>query len=360
MKSTVLFLALIACGHAAFSQAPAPSAPTAKRITITRTHADAEGKTVTETWIAEGESPETILRDMVAEAEGIRKVEIEQYNRWGEKEPIFYFRRAGEQPEVIAEGHPTNIQESDDAAIMAYLYAEEADKAHDRAQVVYVNRYTRTGNGNCAALGVRVVGHWGQDVGASITGLIEKGGAQAAGLQRGDIIRKVDEFEVVDYETLAFALGHYRPGDEVNVSFTRGDDYETRKVTLTGWGDLPGYSASPRPDCEPAQAIQEPAEASIPATATDTRKPVEALEPGDLRMFPNPTDGPVEISFTVDPGPLHVSVTDAGGRVVFQERSENGAGRYDGRIDLGRLAPGQYLLTVKQGDRVFTQQIVKQ
>src|SRR5690606_19557140 len=97
-----------------------------------------------------------------------------------------------------------------------------------------------------------------------------------------------------------------------------------------------------------------------PATATDSRKVIEALEPGDLRMFPNPTDGPVEVSFTTAPGPLHVSVTDANGRIVFQDRSENGAGRYDGRIDLDKFAPGQYLLTVTQGDRVFTQQIVKQ
>jgi hypothetical protein len=360
MKSSILLLALFVCSQSAFSQTSTPSAPSAKRITITRSHADADGKTVTEAWIAEGESPETILRDMVTEAEGIRKVEIEQFNRWGEKEPIFYFRRAGEQPEVITGGQPKDTQESDDAAIMAYLAARDAAGEESPKRVFHVTGYARPGNSNCAALGVRVVGQWSQVLGASITSIIDKGGAQAAGLQRGDIIRKVDEFEVTDFETLRFALGHYRPGDQVNVSFTRGDDYETRKVTLTGWGDLRGYAASPRQDCEPAEPVKESVESAIPATATDSRKVIEALEPGDLRMFPNPTDGPVEVSFTTAPGPLHVSVTDANGRIVFQDRSENGAGRYDGRIDLDKFAPGQYLLTVTQGDRVFTQQIVKQ
>lgn len=360
MKSSILFLVLCSISGLTFAQTSPASAPTAKRITITRTHADAEGKTVTEAWIAEGESPEAILRDIVTDGEGIHKVEIEQFNRWGENEPIFYFRRAGELPEVITDGQPKDTQESDDAAIMAYLSAREAAGEESPKHVVHAFGYARPGNSNCAALGVRVVGHWGQVSGAAITGLIDKGGAQAAGLQRGDIIRKVDEFEVTDYETLRFALGHYRPGDQVNVSFTRGDNYVIRKVTLTGWGDLPGYAASPRQDCEPAEPVKEAVETTIPATATDARPAVEPLEPGDLRMFPNPTDGPVEISFTTAPGPLHVSVTDANGRVVFQERSEHGAGRYDGRIDLGKFAPGQYLLTVTQGDRVFTQQIIKQ
>lgn len=360
MKSSILFLVLCSIGNLSLAQAPAASSPTAKRITISRTHADADGKTVTEAWIAEGESPEALLRDIVADGQDIHKIKIEQVNRWGEQEPIFYFRRAGEQPETNAGEQPKDAQESDDAAIMAFLSAREAAGEDAPTHAIHVTRSNRPGNSNCAALGVRVVGQWGRAAGAAITSLIDKGGAQAAGLQRGDIIRKVDEFEVTDYETLRFALGHYRPGDEVNVSFTRGDDYETRKVTLTGWGALAGYAAAPRQDCEPAEPVKETGETTIPATATDARKPLEALELGDLRMFPNPTDGPVELSFSTTPGPLHVSVTDANGRVVFQERSEHGAGRYDGRIDLGKFAPGQYLLTVTQGDRVFTQQIVKQ
>ncbi len=62
--------------------------------------------------------------------------------------------------------------------------------------------------------------------------VVDKGGAEAAGLRPGDIITKVDETAVSNYYDLAFAVGSKRPGDKVAVTYLRNGKINTVNVTL--------------------------------------------------------------------------------------------------------------------------------
>ena len=62
--------------------------------------------------------------------------------------------------------------------------------------------------------------------------VVDKGGAEAAGLRPGDIITKVDETAVSNYYDLAFAVGSKRPGDKVAVTYLRNGRTNTVNVTL--------------------------------------------------------------------------------------------------------------------------------
>lgn len=360
MKTSTLFLAfLLSCTCLGLLSAQAPATPSGKRITITRTNSDADGKTVTEAWIAEGENPEALLKTIVTDPGVITQVEVSEPDQGDER--LFLFRRAGENNKSV------EIRLGDQSQPVTYMHAgdnsQEGFRFHSAPGKEHVIIYRGRGEGekrNCAALGVYTMSHPGQETGARVTGLIQGGGAVTAGLERGDVIRKIDEFDVQDYSSLRFALSHYRPGDEVKVSYTRGEDhYTTIPVVLTAWKELPGYEKVSTINCDlPAEEVQ----AVAPAQEIQPLAPrtMESLELSDIRIFPNPTADRVEVSFTCEPQPVTVVVTDVNGKVVYSDRAENGAGRYDGIIDLGRHAPGNYLLTITQGDRVFTRQVARQ
>ena len=87
---------------------------------------------------------------------------------------------------------------------------------------------------------------------------------------------------------------------------------------------------------------------------------LQTLEVEDATIYPNPTEGLFAVSFTTTPGPLTVAVTDVNGKVVYQDNSENKDGLYKKEIDLKGLPQGNYILSVTQNEKVFTEQISKQ
>ena len=68
--------------------------------------------------------------------------------------------------------------------------------------------------------------------GVYVTSISEKSGAEDAGLQKGDIITKVDNMDIQGFSDLSLATGSKRPGDKVSVTFTRNGKVNTKTVTL--------------------------------------------------------------------------------------------------------------------------------
>ena len=55
-------------------------------------------------------------------------------------------------------------------------------------------------------------------------------GAEVAGLSNGDVIASIDGQEVKAAEDVTSAVNGHKPGDEIKVTFKRGD--ETKEVTV--------------------------------------------------------------------------------------------------------------------------------
>ncbi|GLB52367.1 serine protease [Neptunitalea chrysea] len=66
-----------------------------------------------------------------------------------------------------------------------------------------------------------------------VAGVEGDSGADKAGLQEGDIIKKIDNIKIKQFSDLTGYLTSKRPGDNVQVSFERDGDYKSVKVTLT-------------------------------------------------------------------------------------------------------------------------------
>jgi serine protease Do len=84
-------------------------------------------------------------------------------------------------------------------------------------------------NSNAAVLGVDTEDGEG---GAKITEVTKDGAAEKAGLKAGDIITKVNEFNVADADDLPMAIKKFKPEDKVTISYKRDGREQTASATL--------------------------------------------------------------------------------------------------------------------------------
>ncbi len=68
--------------------------------------------------------------------------------------------------------------------------------------------------------------------GAEIRDVTDGSAAQDAGLQAGDIVTKVDDTMIQDTDSLIATIRSYRPGDQVQVTYTRDGAMQTTQMTL--------------------------------------------------------------------------------------------------------------------------------
>ncbi len=348
-----------------------------KRISITTTKVDENGKAVTETWIAEGANPQEILQKMEVNQEVLQNIEIKDQSKDANGERIFVYRKAGDKAPVEGVSNDQNISidnaSSGDHNIEKVIIINDNSTGnndtdtkirHEKICRVYGNPTSaevwvqnKNDNNNCAALGVYVT-NYGQGGESKISGLIDKGGAQEAGLKEGDVITKVDQYDITDFPSLREAISHYQPGDVVTVRYIRDDKNQKTRAELKDWAQLPGFEWRARTDCGQANVKEEenqPINEVVPATSE-----IHQLELQDARIFPNPTDGVFALSFRSEPGPVSISIADVTGKVVYRENNDNSTGFYNKNIDLKGLPLGNYVIAVHQGEKVYTQQISKQ
>jgi Gram-negative bacterial TonB protein C-terminal/Secretion system C-terminal sorting domain len=113
-------------------------------------------------------------------------------------------------------------------------------------------------------------------------------------------------------------------------------------------------------DLPEAQPLTREAFQNIPAKLVDYQihKTIDSLSLESLRVWPNPTDGPLNLEFTGKPGPLTVSVFDLAGRMLIRENLSNFDGFYQKAFDLSAFPPGMALIRMEQAGKTCTSQIV--
>jgi putative serine protease PepD len=92
-----------------------------------------------------------------------------------------------------------------------------------------------TGTSADSSLGVTLAGSDSNAVesaGATLQSVTDGGPAATAGLQAGDVVTKVNNFEVGSSDGLIAAIRYYPPGTKVTVSYIRNGGSQTATVTL--------------------------------------------------------------------------------------------------------------------------------
>ncbi len=154
---------------------------------------------------------------------------------YGKQIPVFHF---------FTDVHADYHRPSDDwekinydgmATVVKYVEAVAFELNHTdaRPQYVAVEPPRPAGGGRGSGVYMGTVPDFGEQVdGMKLSGVREGSPAAKAGLQAGDIIVKFGKVEVKNLSDFSYALGEYKPGDEVEVVIKRGTEMKTFKVTL--------------------------------------------------------------------------------------------------------------------------------
>ncbi len=96
----------------------------------------------------------------------------------------------------------------------------------------------------------------------------------------------------------------------------------------------------------------------VPVTVTITMSGIADLTvlEGGLSVFPNPSEGQVQLSWEVTSGTVRCEVVDMAGRILFREDA-TGPSQL-GTLDLSHLPRGVHVLKLTQGERTATARIV--
>lgn len=239
--------------------------------------------------------------------------------------------------------------------------------------------------------------------GAAI-GKVEDGtAAETMGIKEGDVITSVNGDAIADFRALADKIRSMEPGDAVTVVVERNGARHTLSGTLGESKDFmrtfsfngtPGMhfdmeGLSPEAQDELRREMDQlrremdelrrdlgrelRTEMRVTIETrklTDEEKQLLAgkgvkmdneLALGDLRTFPNPSNGFFRIQFDVpERGDLNVDVHDAAGEKVYQERILGFKGRYERTLDLTDKATGTYFLVITQGGKTTARKLVKE
>ena len=111
--------------------------------------------------------------------------------------------------------------------------AEELDQAADRPHYVAVEAPRQPSAGRSTRVYMGTIPDFGEPVqGMKISGVREGSPASKAGMTGGDIIVKFGKIDINNLYDFTYALGEYKPGDEVDVVIKRGAETKTVKVKL--------------------------------------------------------------------------------------------------------------------------------
>lgn len=240
----------------------------------------------------------------------------------------------------------------------------------------------------------------GEGEGASIGSVEDGTAAETMGIQKGDVITKVNDIDIADFDALSRTIRSMEPGEAVAVTLLR----DGRTLTLNGELGERDFdhviSINPMREFRFEGFAPEDREAlrremnelrremdqirrdmgkdmRVETRIRIERKPLSAeekellrnngvksldneLKLDDMRVFPNPSNGFFRIHFeAAEKGDLYVNVHDAKGVKVYEERITGFKGRYERTLDLSDKTAGTYYLVIEQGGKSVAEKLMK-
>lgn len=182
--------------------------------------------------------------------------------------------------------------------------------------------------------------------GVKVTSIIDKTPASETNLERGDYIIALDGIAVNSHKELLRERNKHNPGDRFLITYTRnGQEFDE----VAYFKDCPKSTIGEKIIEEVPSTVETP-QISQPS---DNTLNVEGLE-----AYPNPTYGDLKLNFQAAAIPTNVRIIDIQGKVIFQETLNSFDGNYNRDLNISDGTPGIIAITITQGGKVFTKNIV--
>lgn len=209
--------------------------------------------------------------------------------------------------------------------------------------------------------------------GIKLGDVVEGGAAEKAGLQADDIITKINETTINDYDDLKTVLNDTKPNDEINVTYIRAGETQTVPVVLTEviTPEETSMNIKSLEKCDVKGAIKkiviikktgkEEVEVAEEETDAFEQSNPNQLELQSLDLFPNPNNGAFTVNFeTESKAATTIQVVGITGNEVFRDEIQDFSGRYSKKIDISSNAKGVYFLNIIQGEKKLTKKLIYQ
>jgi hypothetical protein len=366
-----------------------------KKIVIITKKVDDEGNVTTEKIVKEGEDAEVIFigpGENEFEFKQEKDIDIEVEDNDGEKHmkfkiirdgkpEVFEWRGEGEMPEEMKQqleekGMNINIIDGDHAVVIRKANHFNFRKPNaclgvrigQKVEIENVNgEETQTETG------------FSED-GVPILGIIEDSGAEAAGLLAEDVITAINGITVEEMEDVIDALTDLEAGTTVSINYLRNGSAEQTNATLGDCGDVVqieeiekviemdgGFNFDTdenkmviikKRNGQADEIVEWNEETEIEESPVGQFQ--NTLELKALDVFPNPTKGMVLVQFEAPSKSTIVKVVDLSGKEIYKEELNNFDGVYNKELDLSKAAKGTLILSIQQGDSVFSEKLILQ
>ena len=199
-------------------------------------------------------------------------------------------------------------------------------------------------------IGVYTSGNGSDQRGLRVSGIVDGTPAKESAVQPGDIILAFNGVEVNTYQQLTLERDKNKPGDKFRLSILRDGATMEIKARFKSC-DTPGANT----ETETVQVLEseEPSEQRENPSGLDNTLKLEVFE-----AYPSPTLGPVNINFEAEAVPTTVRILDVSGKAVYTKQLPQFGGTFNEQVNLANNKSGNYILSIQQGGKVFSKQIV--
>ncbi|MEM9886846.1 MAG: PDZ domain-containing protein [Bacteroidota bacterium] len=200
--------------------------------------------------------------------------------------------------------------------------------------------------------------------------------AEEMGLQDGDIISKIDDRLVLDWNDLHYAIDNRAVGDPIKVNFYRDkQNYEVTQnikslaatqdcLTPNEMTKLLVNKAVIVDTTIAAVEMMNVSQAEVEAMKEEKgidMPIVNNLSITALQLFPNPTSGIFELRFDLpEEGETLVRLFDSSAKLVYQNQLGRFSGNFREQIDISNRVRGTYFLEIRQDELSISKKLILQ
>ncbi len=185
--------------------------------------------------------------------------------------------------------------------------------------------------------------------GVKVTGVIEGTPAKESDIQLGDVILALDNQPITNFTELQQQRDKHQPGDAFQLTVLRGGSTLTVNAKFKA---CPKAGETPKTTPEVVKLAPVEQRANTPLD-----NPANTLQVA-LDLFPNPTADVLSVRFEADAIPTTIRITDVSGKIVYSNILNGFSGSFNEQISLADQKPGIYTLTVQQGKKVISKNVV--
>lgn len=304
----------------------------------------------------------------VNEVDGEKEVQIRIINKDGEEE-VIEWKGDGEIPAEIREKMNIEILSMDDMEKDGIFFFHEGGK-------------------NSGFLGVQMESEKGSDEvtdGVEIEKVIENSAAEEAGLEKGDILKKVNGKDIKKMGDVISALDDTKAGDKVEVVYKRNGKTKSTTATLKerehkviirndfdfDWEEKDGDRVIILEGDEDGKKIikmekekiiikemREGDEVEVEVEIEEIPEGQEADFLQEIDIFPNPAEDILKIRFTANKKDTKLRIVDTNGKEIYSKNLNKFDGEFEEEISLKNAARGTLILSIEQGKKIFTEKII--